>query len=163
MLLPSHRHAISPAAFLAAGVFISCAPPPLPTGADTGADGPSIRFVFPTSSLASPVCSDFLVAVDIDNFEVVAPAPESAPIDGKGHWHLDDDITGDYYVLTDAYTELTADLDGTDSRSYRLTASLVNVDHTPLAQASFPASVATVEFEVADTSDCLGNGGGHAR
>jgi len=163
MLLPLHRSASFPVITLAATIFAGCAPPPLPVGADTGADRPSIRFVFPTSSLTTPVCPDFLVAVDIDAFEVIAPDPDSAPVNGKGHWHLDDDITGDYHALVDPFADVSADLGGAESRSYRMTASLVNVDHSPLSQADFPSSVTTVEFEVADTPDCLGSGGSSAR
>jgi len=152
-------------AIVATAFAVGCAPPPLPGGdsGDSGATGPSIRFIFPTSTLSSPVCPDFLLAVDIDAFEVVPPDPDSAPVQGRGHWHLDDDITGDYYPLEDAFTEVSADLDGQASRSYRMTASLVNVDHSPLSQADFPQSVATVEFEVADTPDCLGDGASTAR
>lgn len=141
---------------LAAG----CGTPPLP-GTDSGGadDAPSIRFIFPTSELSRPVCPDFFVAVDIDGFEVVPSDMDAEPVPGQGHWHLDDDITGDYYVVEDPFLSTTADLGGNESRNYRLTASLVNVNHSPLSLATFPASVDTVEFEVADVPDCLGGEG----
>jgi len=144
----------------------ACGTPPAPA-VDSGVAAadvlPSIRFVFPTSDLGAPVCPDFLVAVDIDNFEVLPPDPDADPIDGRGHWHLDDDITGDYFAVTDAFLDVTADLDGQASRNYRLTASLVNLNHTPVSLEAFPDSVHTVEFEVADSPDCLGDGGTTAR
>ena len=151
-----HLHSLMRAGALS--VFAAgCAPPPLP-GGDSGLDTPSIRFIFPTSTLDSPVCTSFIVAVDIDQFNLIEPDPESAPIASTGHWHLDDDITGDYYPLVEPFTEATAQLDGQTTRQYRMTASLVNVDHSPLSQTDAPQSIATVEFEVADTPDCLGDG-----
>lgn len=136
-----------------------CAPPALPEDPD---GGPAVRFVFPTSDLDGPVCPDFLVAVNIDNFEVVPPDASATPEDGHGHWHLDDDITGDYFPLEDSFLDFSAELDGAASRAYRLTASLVNIDHSPLDQGRFPLSVATVEFDVADEEGCLGGGGAGA-
>jgi hypothetical protein len=137
---------------------VGCGVPPLE--GDSGASSsPSIRFVFPTSELSAPVCSDFVVAVDIDHFNLVPPNGDAAPVDGSGHWHLDDDITGDYLVVEDPFVDVTADLDGQTARNYRLTATLVNINHAPLSQESFPQSVTTVEFEVSDTPDCIGGGG----
>ena len=155
-----------PPSLLRAGALLvfaaGCAPPPLP-GGDSGLSGPSIRFIFPTSSLDAPVCPSFIVAVDIDAFNLVEPDPESPPIASTGHWHLDDDITGDYYPLVAPFTEVTAQLDGQTVRSYRMTASLVNVDHSPLSQNDAPQSIATVEFDVADTPDCIGDGNSTTR
>lgn len=149
-----------PCAGLAALLFAGCAPPPLPT--DGASDSPSIRFIFPENGLDQAVCPDFLVAVAIDNWDLAPPDPDSAPVDGRGHWHLDDDITGDYIATDVPYADHSADLDGDSSRSYRLTASLVNVNHTPLDLTDAPSSVDTVEFEVADDPDCLGGGGAAA-
>lgn len=140
--------------------LVACAPPPLP---EDGDDLPSIRFVFPQSELDGVVCPDFLAAVSIENFEVVPPDGGAAPEDGVGHWHLDDDITSEYYPLEEPFIDLSADLDGERSRAYRLTASLVNINHSPLDQGEFPASVATVEFTVSDVPGCLGGGGASAR
>lgn len=150
-------------AVLMGACALGCAPPALPsdTGA-TAATGPSIEFIFPTSTLSSPVCSEFVVAVDIDGFNVEDPAPEEGVVDGRGHWHLDDDITGDYIVAVDPFLEVSADLDGGTERAYRITASLVNLDHTPLDQGRFPDSVATAEFTVSDSDDCVGGGGAAA-
>jgi len=152
MHTPSLLRAVALTVFAA-----GCAPPPLPDD-DSGLNTPSIRFIFPTSTLDAPVCPNFIAAADIDAFNLVEPNPDSPPVPNTGHWHLDDDITGDYYPLVDAFAEVTAELDGQASRSYRMTASLVNVDHSPLSQTDAPQSIATVEFEVADTPDCLGDG-----
>ena len=138
-------------------LLIGCGTPPPPDAtADTE---PAIRFVFPTSELAQPVCPDFLVAVDIDNFDLVDPNGDATAVDGRGHWHLDDDITGDYLVVEEPFVDATADLDGESSRNYRLTAALVNINHTPLSLEAFPLSIDTVEFQVADSPDCIGDGG----
>jgi hypothetical protein len=140
--------------------LVACAPPPLP---EDGTDLPSIRFVFPQSELDGVVCPDFLAAVSIENFEVVPPDGGAAPVDGMGHWHLDDPIDNEYYPLEEPFVDLTARMDGESSRAYQLTASLVNINHSPLDQGEFPASVATVEFTVADVPDCVGGGGASAR
>lgn len=130
---------------------VACAPPPL-----SGTTDPTIRFVFPTSDLEGAVCPSFFVAVAVENWELVEPDPSSDPIDGVGHWHLDDEITGDYYPLVDPYVRAEADLGGETTRLYQLTASLVNVDHSALSAEAFPNAVETIEFEVSSSADCLG-------
>lgn len=132
----------------------ACAPPPLDTGA--GDAGPSVRFLFPTSALEGPVCPSFFVAVDIDGHELVDPDAQPEVREGVGHWHLDDDITGDYFAMIDPYLRVQADLGGETSRAYRLTATLVRSDHAALPLAEFPEAEATVEFEVSDDPGCLG-------
>ncbi|HCH63247.1 MAG: hypothetical protein CL927_08745 [Deltaproteobacteria bacterium] len=138
------------------GLALGCGTPPLP--GDSGSGAPSIRFQFPANELPGPVCADFLVVVDIDNFEVVPPDGTAAPVGGRGHWHLDDNITGDYIAAEWSFVDFGADLDGEVTRNYRLTASLVNIDHTPLSLESNPTSVDTVEFQVTSSADCLGGG-----
>jgi hypothetical protein len=131
----------------------ACAPPPLD---GDGSGTPSVRFIFPTSDLAGPVCPDFFVAVDIDNFALVEPDANSGPIDGQGHWHLDDEITGDYYPLVEPYSRVEADLAGDTTRAYRMTATLVNVDHSALSGDQAGTETATVEFDVSSEDGCLG-------
>jgi hypothetical protein len=135
---------------------VGCGTPPV-TG-DSGSTGPSIRFLFPNSELSGPVCAGFMVVVDIDQYDLVPPDGDAAPEVGRGHWHLDDDITGDYAAVEDPFVDFGADLDGETSRNYRLTASLVNINHTPLSLEANPASVDTVEFQVTASPDCTGSG-----
>ena len=78
----------------------------------------------------------------------------------RGHWHVTDDITGDYQSLVDPFTNISADLNGQPSRNYSLTATLNANDHTPFSSSDYPDSIALVEFTVADTEDCIGGAGG---
>ena len=138
---------------------LGCGTPPLPADSgETPSTTPSVRFLFPANDLSTPVCSEFLVVVDIDNYEIVPPDGNAAPLAGVGHWHLDDDITGDYVAAEAVFVDFAADLDGETTRNYRLTASLVNIDHTPLSLESKPDSVDTVEFQVTSDPNCLGGG-----
>jgi hypothetical protein len=144
------RRSLLPAC-LGLAVMVGCAPPPL----DGSEDGPSIAFLFPTSDLDGPVCASFFVAVDIDGYTLVDPGTTSGAEDGVGHWHLDDDITGDYYRMVDPYLRVEADLGGQTTRAYRMTATLVTNEHSALSTAEFPSAEATVEFEVSSEDGCL--------
>ncbi len=148
----------------------ACAPPPLPVADDTDTQDedtgeeeealPTVEFVFPHNNLVGTVCAEFFVAVDIDNIELVDFKTNTDNVDGQGHWHLVDDITGDYYALPVPYGSISADLNGNETRNYQLTATLNDNDHTPLNPAEFPDSIAQVEFTVSNADDCLGGAGG---
>ena len=69
-------------------------PPPVGGGLDTGVDSePALQIVFPppdTLEIALNNNCDFqtVVAIDVDNFELINPAETEGDKDGQGHWHL---------------------------------------------------------------------------
>jgi len=78
-------------------VAVGCAPPPAVVGGpDTGVDGePALEIVFPTPEMLEqpiPLSADctleLVVAIDVDNFELIHPAETDGDADGQGHWHL---------------------------------------------------------------------------
>ncbi|MEL6344796.1 MAG: hypothetical protein AAFV53_16885 [Myxococcota bacterium] len=130
-------------------MMLGCQPPP-------GGE-PSVTFVFPQSRDDIVVCPQFVVSVDIDNFSVVDVDPALEDEAGEGHWHLAGD--GIYEVVTDSFIEL--DLQGdfsTDPVLTSITAHLAFHNHNELNTAEFPDALATAEFLVADTTDCVGDG-----
>lgn len=75
----------------------ACAPPPIDTAIeDPGA--PAITIVFPDSDDEKVYCSTFMIAVQIDNFELLPANKDAEVVEGLGHWHLLDD--GQNYITT---------------------------------------------------------------
>jgi hypothetical protein len=144
-------------------VLIACpAPDPVDLGADTAvADAePSIHLVHPPEGatyqlvLTEDCQVDELIAVDIDNFELLTP--ESAPpTDGQGHWHFDWGGVG-YAAADQAFYEWSGDaasLGVTPGALRNLTVTLQANDHADLDQ--FEEWSAFVEYEVIDDHGCF--------
>ncbi len=76
-------------------IAVACKPPPPVQGIDSGQSGePGIEIVFPTPDMVGnmPLNSncefEMIVAVDLDNFELINPSESDGDQDGQGHWHL---------------------------------------------------------------------------
>jgi len=77
---------------------VGCAPPPavVVAGSDTAGDlQPGLQIVFPSAEMLDnpiPMNSDcvleLVIAIDVDNFEIIAPSETDGDKDGQGHWHL---------------------------------------------------------------------------
>ena len=135
--------------------LLACAPPPLPEdsgGAGAASGDPQVSWIFPENGLTD-VCPVFVLAVDVENFEVVDFQENTEFIEGQGHLHFIDGITGDYITSLTPWAEWEADLNDQESRSYKMDVELVYNNHSPLTEAN---SLATVEFTVRDSEDCIG-------
>ncbi|MCB9779233.1 MAG: hypothetical protein H6742_11770 [Alphaproteobacteria bacterium] len=145
-----------PAAFLLSLPLLcaACAPPPLP-GGDTGSSGsgdngePSVRIVFPFTSSSVTICPEFVMVLDIDNFDVVDfNGTTDVPAD-EGHWHLFDG--SDYLTnFVEEWGLVQLDHEGAGAEPHILTVQLALNDHSLLDYES------TIEIEVDNTEDCLG-------
>lgn len=68
--------------------FVACEPPPLDTAVVEAEGDPSIKFIFPDSDDDKVYCSTFMIAVQIDNFELLPADQNAETTAGVGHWHL---------------------------------------------------------------------------
>jgi hypothetical protein len=144
-------------------LIFACQPPPLPdTDTTSTEDGqPSLSFVFPQSAGPETVyCPDLIVAVDIDNWEVVDETENDAE-DGRGHWHLRDS-TGEYIAVATAEwwpVTLGPPEDFPIATFTVINAVLANHDHNELNTAVYPKAAATAEIYVGAIEGCVGGGG----
>jgi len=141
-------------------VIASCAPPPLPAGDDSGAGAqdnfePRVSFVFPQNNMDVDVCPEFMVAVTIEDHELVDYSESPDAVTGQGHWHMVDVMTGDYAPATTPWVEWEATMDGAPERNYALSAELAANDHTLLTTLGYAEATARVEFTVSE-DNCVG-------
>jgi hypothetical protein len=144
---------------------LACQPPPLPVDTATSSEEalPSISFIFPQSADQDVVyCPDLVVAVDIDNWEVVMYKDGQTAEEGRGHWHLKNS-NGDYLaVATDVWWPVSIGPmeDFTEPTFTVINAVLANHDHNELNTAVYPNAAATAEIWVGAVEGCIGGGGG---
>lgn len=136
-------------------LILGCAPPPL-----DGADLPSVSFVFPESRTDVVVCPNFMVTVDVDNWDIVIyeQGQESQQESRIGHWHLLDAGEDPIAFVTERWVQVSLDGDFSEPTPTVLKARLANNDHTELNLSDFPDATATAEFLVGDVEDCVGGG-----
>ena len=128
-------------------VLAACAPPPIDTAQIDGGGTPSIEIIFPDSDDDKVYCSTFMIAVQIDDFEVV-PADKDAPItEGIGHWHLLDEGQKYLIAITDQFYFLEAPLE--DGRR-GLYAELVAENHQSYEPRILNFAEFTVDNEAVD-------------
>lgn len=133
------------------GILAGCAPPPLTETTEAGL--PSIDILFPESRDDVVVCPDLVVVVDVDNF---AMGPPGEP--DLGHWHLKD--SGGNFIL--ASSEDWASYTFGPDESFptpqltSLSVALAETEHTELNTLEFPDAIATAEFYMGATDDCVG-------
>ena len=135
---------------------LGCAPPTKTEGL------PSVSFIFPQSRTDVVVCPDFLVSVDIDDWEVVMyeDGQEAEEAARTGHWHLRD-ASGEYLAIaSESWVPISLEDDFSTPELVVITAHLANHDHNELDPREYPDSEATAEFMVGDTEDCVGGGNG---
>lgn len=121
----------------------ACAPPPLDTASIGGGGDPSIRILFPDSDDEKVYCSTFMVAVEIEDFEVVPADQTATTTEGVGHWHLLDEGQKYLSANTDQFYFLDTPLE--DGRR-GLYAELVAENH----QSYEPRILYFAEFTVDD-------------
>lgn len=120
---------------------------------DTGHTGeqappdPTIRFIFPESSTTDRYCSTFMVAVDIDNFEMDSEHFGGDDVEGEGHWHLYSD--GAYIGAGSGQYLFIPDSKALTEGEHQLEARLSENDHDEFD----PRIYDTVEIFVDDTPD----------
>ena len=109
---------------------VGCVPPPPVGGGDSGAGGgggdPSIEIVFPTPEMLVQLIEghqvrvpialnsncelELIIAVDVDNIELVDPLETDGDVDGQGHWHLQMTVPErGYTAVSDQAATLTED------------------------------------------------------
>ena len=146
---------------------LACQPPPLVEDTASEIEDiealPSLAFIFPQSAGEETVyCPDLVVAVDIDNWEVVMYKDGQEAEEGQGHWHLKDS-SGDYLaVATEVWwpVSLGAAEDFMVPTFTVINAILANHDHNELNTAVYPDAAATAEIWVGAIEGCIGGGGG---
>ena len=78
--------------------LVACDPPPIDTAVEPDPGAPAISIVFPDSDDSKVYCSTFMIAVQIDNFELIPANADAETEQGVGHWHLLDE--GQTYIDT---------------------------------------------------------------
>lgn len=134
-------------------LLVACAPPPLDASML-----PSIEFVFPESRNDIVICPDFVVTVDIDNWDVQPYRDDQTAEEElrRGHWHLRDEL-GEYISISvETWVEVNLEGDFETPELTVFTAHISNHDHNELNPLLYPNSVATAEFLVGNTADCVG-------
>lgn len=147
--------------FTAILTVLACAPPDY-VGPEEAL--PSITILFPNPDFFSeveegrPICPDFQVVVQVENFELEDPSSED--VLGQGHWHLyldDPDLVNYLVVGDDAVVDLPSPL---TPGNHTLYAALRENSHGPLPEALAGEDVSLSEITVADSEDCIGNQAG---
>ena len=151
-------------------LLVACQPPPLPVdsgGTDTVGDTealPSLSFIFPQSAGKESVvyCPDLVVAVDIDNWDVVEYKDGQSAEEGRGHWHLKDSAGNYLAVATSEWWKVSiGPAEDYPTPTFTvLNAVLANHDHNELNTAVYPDAAATAEIYVGAVEGCVGGGGG---
>ncbi len=132
-----------------------CAPPNVDLvdgnggGTTSAIAEPAIRIIYPPDNSEFELDCDgairFLVAVDLDNFELVENAPEV--VEGQGHWHIAligvDDPYGEPSYAQFYDLERLADKDDQpiSPGTYRVDVRLVDNDHQDVEGARVSDSV----------------------
>lgn len=137
---------------------LACAPPDY-VGPEEAL--PSITILFPNPDFFSeadegrPICPQFQVVVQVENFELEDPSSDD--VLGQGHWHLyldDPDLVNYLVVGDDAVVDLPSPL---TEGNHTLYAALRENSHGPLPEEQTGEDVSLSEITVADTEDCMGN------
>ncbi len=121
------------------------------TGGTTTPAEPEIRILFPETTKDVTICPEFIVVVDIQNFEVVDYSDQPPAREGEGHWHL---YVGSTYAGASSASWREAELIQSDTGPAIIRAVLADNEHNDLDEYQ-----ATAEFLIAGTSDakdCVG-------
>lgn len=124
---------------------------------------PTITILFPNPDYFSdsernrPICPDFQIVVEVDNFELAGASTED--VDGQGHWHLyiDDPALENYLAVGDG--EVIDMPDPLSAGNHTLYAALRQNTHGPLPEdmVENESDLGLSEITVADSEDCIGN------
>lgn len=147
--------------------LLGCPPPEYvpPSADDTGVQEvglPSIKILFPNPGLgvdkSQPVCPNFTVVVEIDNFTLDPEAFSTDDVERFGHWHLhidDPDLAMYVAVAGEPWVGFPGPA---EEGPHTLYATLVGNSHRPLPDNLKGEDVALSEINVQDVEGCLGGG-----
>lgn len=159
-----------------AALLLACDPPTYDPGVVAEEGLPAIRISFPNPGLADstreemPVCPDFNVVVQQENFEFSHENYDGDPISGEGHWHLHVDDAA-LATPVSAVADPFASAPTLEPGPHTLYAVLVQNNHLRLPESMVdpdtPQDVHAVEIIVVPFMDdegeptgCVGGGGG---
>ncbi len=135
----------------------ACAPPDLPE--DSGDNGPSIRIIYPESSLSTVLCSTFLVVVDVDGITLTDFTDSPPNKDGQGHWHLLD--SAEYLTATASESLVVPDAKAFTPGEHRLVAELAQNDHQSFDPViKWESEILVGETQLDGVTPCIGSDGG---
>ncbi len=124
----------------------ACAPPPAGDGAS------AVEILFPYSTQDDVFCPTMIVVVDVDGFTLSPEGIDGDEVDGEGHWHL---LVNGEYITNSTYEYLVLDdsIALAPGRTHTMQATLRSNQHQELDP---DVSSRVIEFQVEDSSDCLG-------